>query len=73
MVMRIQRLGLSGLAAALLEHGGIFAQLAAQSLYVAEPLLTTWLPNDGVRNFAHMMEDPGQRHALAAALRDPHA
>ena len=44
-----------------------------QSVYIAEPLLGTWLPNERLRSFAHMMEDPGQRMALAAALRDPRA
>lgn len=72
-IRRIQDWGLGSLAAALLEHGGAFAQLAAQSVYIAEPLLGTWLPNKRLRSFAHMMEDPGQRMALAAALRDPHA
>lgn len=71
MIRRIQDWGLGSLAAALLEHGGAFAQLAAQGMYIAEPLLGTWMPNERVRSFAHLMEDPGQRQALADALRDP--
>ncbi|MCW5874893.1 MAG: hypothetical protein KIS88_09650 [Anaerolineales bacterium] len=71
LITRIQHWGLGNLAAALLEHGGAFAHLVAQSLYVAEPLLAAWLSESSLRAFAGMMEDPSQRQALADALRDP--
>lgn len=72
LITRIQDWRLGNLAAAILEHGGAFAHLAAQSMYLAEPLLSSWLSKESLHSFAHMMEDPGQRQALAAALRDPH-
>jgi len=71
LIIRIQDWRLGNLAAAILEHGGAFAHLAAQSVYLAEPLLSTWLSTETLRSFAHMMEDPGQRQTLAVALREP--
>jgi len=71
LIRQIQHLGLGGLAAALLENGGAFASLAAQGLYVAEPLLASWTPGQSMREFAAMLEDPQQRAQLADALREP--
>ncbi len=71
LIKQIQHWGLGSLAAALLETGGAFASLAAQGLYVAEPLLTSWTPAQSVRELAAMLEDPHQRAELADALREP--
>lgn len=72
LIQQIQQWGLGSLAAALLEHGGVFASLAAQGLYVAEPLLAAWTPEKGVRELAAMLEDPQQRAQLVNTLREPH-
>lgn len=66
----LQRWGLRGLAAALLESGSGFAALAAQSLYVGQPLLEPWLPKDKVGGLARMLEDPNQSATFARYLRD---
>ncbi len=72
LIQQIQQWGLGSLTAAILENGGAFASLAAQGLYVAEPLLAAWAPGQGLREFAGMLEDPHQRAQLADALREPH-
>ena len=63
----LQRWGLSGLASALLESGGAFATLAAQSLYVGQPLLEPWMP---ARSLATLLEDPQQTQAFVELLRE---
>lgn len=72
LIQQIQQWGLGSLMAAILENGGAFASLAAQGLYVAEPLLAAWTPGQSVREFAAMLEDPQQRAQLADALREPY-
>lgn len=71
LIKQIQHWGLGSLAAAVLENGGAFVSLAAQGLYVAEPLLAAWAPRASLREFAEMLEDPRQRAELADALREP--
>ncbi|MCL5429376.1 MAG: hypothetical protein M1347_06220 [Chloroflexi bacterium] len=63
----LQRWGLAGLASTLLESGGAFTTLAAQSLYIGQPLLDTWL---AVGPLAQMLEDPQQTQAFAKMLRE---
>lgn len=69
MVQKIQQLGLGSLAAAVLETHAAFALLAAQGLYLAEPLLASWWPRPSLQALARQLEDPQQRHSLARALR----
>lgn len=59
--------GLASLASALLESSGAFTTLAAQSLYIGQPLLEPWLP---VRSLATLLEDPQQTQAFAQLLRE---
>jgi hypothetical protein len=65
----LHRWGLRGFAATLLESGGAFSTLAAQSLYISQPLLDTWLPRRGLHSLAQTLEDPQQSAAFAAYLR----
>jgi hypothetical protein len=66
---RLHRWGLRGFAATLLESGGAFATLAAQSLYISQPMLDTWLSPRGLRSLAQTLEDPQQTAAFATFLR----
>jgi hypothetical protein len=64
---KLQRWGLAGLASALLEDGGAFATLAAQGLYVSQPLLESWMP---ARAVAELLEDPQQTQSFVKLLRE---
>lgn len=64
----MQRWGLSGLAAAVLEHGGAFGLLAAQSLHVAAPILEPWVARTSLQDLAAVIEDPTQRANLVREL-----
>lgn len=62
--------GLAGLLAAALEQGGAFSFMAAQSLYVATPILETWIPKTSLSALAEKMEDPAGCAELATKLRE---
>jgi hypothetical protein len=66
----LRRWGLSSLVAAFLEAGGAFATLAAQSLYVAQPMLEPWMPEKSLSAIAAMLADPQQSEAFAQSLRE---
>lgn len=66
-VQQLRRLGLAGIAAALLESNSAFAMLAAQSLYVSQPLLDAWVPTQTI---AKMLENPKETEEFIAALRE---
>lgn len=57
------------MAAALLEAGGTLNALAAQILYVSQPLLETWLPAGKVQSIANLLEDQEENAAFIALLR----
>lgn len=67
---QLKHWGLSPFAASLLETAGPFSLLAAQSLYVAEPLLTSWMPKNSLQILAGLLEDPAQGAAFALTLRE---
>jgi hypothetical protein len=67
---QLRRWGLSSFVAAFLESGSAFATLAAQSLYVAQPLLEPWMPEKSLSAFAGMLADPQQSAAFAQFLRE---
>jgi hypothetical protein len=67
---QLNRLGLSAFAATLLESGGAFATLAAQSIYISKPLANTWISDSTLRCLANLLEDPGQSIAFASLLRE---
>ncbi|MEX1071965.1 MAG: hypothetical protein WEC37_04995 [Anaerolineales bacterium] len=67
---QLHRLKLSGFVAALLESGGAFTTLVAQSLYVSRPMLETWLPTKRMQVLSSMLEDANASSAFARMLRD---
>jgi len=62
----LRRLGMTGLAAWLLEAGGPFTLLGAQALYFGQP----FLGGEQARALAQMLEDDEQAMAFAAFLRE---
>ena len=63
----LRRFGLAGLASALLESSEVFPFLAAQGLYIGQPLLEPWIP---VRSLTNLLEDPQRVRAFAALLQE---
>jgi hypothetical protein len=59
--------GLAGLVSSFLENGGAFTTLAAQSLYVCQPILDSLLP---IRSLAHVLEDPEMTKAFVKTLQE---
>ena len=70
---RLRRLGLGGLAATLLTHGGPLAFFGAQALYAAAPVLSVFDGGDGVNELAAVLEDPEAARALAGILASERA
>ena len=64
---RLHHWGLAGLVSSFLENGGAFATLAAQSLYVCQPILDSFIP---VRSLAHVLEDPEMTKAFVKTLQE---
>ncbi|MEX2160814.1 MAG: hypothetical protein WD751_02775 [Anaerolineales bacterium] len=67
---KLQRWRLAGLVAELLESGSAFAALAAQGLYIGQPLMETWIPKAQIRRLASMLEDPQGSAEFVRALRE---
>jgi hypothetical protein len=67
---QLKRWGLSRFAATLLESGGAFATLAAQSVYISKPLANTWISDSRLSSLANLLEDPEQGNAFANLLRE---
>ena len=65
---RLRGLGLGGLAATLLTHGGPLAFWGAQTLYAAAPMLSLFDDGEGVNELAGVLEDPAAARALAGQL-----
>jgi len=65
---RLRRLGLGGLAASLLAHGGPLAFLGAQTLYFTAPVLSVFDDGAGLNELAAVLEDPASAQALAGVL-----
>jgi hypothetical protein len=68
-VRLIRKWGLSSLLAALLENGSVFAILAAQSIYIASPVLSSWFSSAALAQAAKAIEDPAERAELISELR----
>jgi hypothetical protein len=67
---QLKRWGLSGFAAAFLELGGPFTMLAAQGLYIGQPILGAWIPNEKISQFANLLEAPGEAAQFVRLLRE---
>jgi hypothetical protein len=67
---RLHRWGVSSGMAALLEAAGPLNLLAAQAVYLGQPLLSGWLPGSGLKALAGMLEDPSKTQAFVEYLRE---
>jgi len=67
---QLHRWKLSGFVASLLESAGAFAPMAAQSIYVGQPLLETWVSRPGLKALAELLEDSNEIKAFATYLRE---
>jgi hypothetical protein len=64
----LQRLGLAGLAAWLLEAGGPLNVLGAQILYIGQPLVSS-SSSAGLGALANLLEQEDESRAFAALLK----
>lgn len=65
---RLRRLGLDGIAAALLEAAEPLSPVGAQVLYVAQPALSLFVPAARVGRLARRLEDPAAVARFRAQL-----
>jgi len=68
---RLRRLGLAGIASAILEAGAPLAPLIGQLLYVAQPTLGLFLPRRAIGDWAKWLDQPGNLTALIEDLDQP--
>jgi hypothetical protein len=66
----LKRLGLAKFAITFLEAGSAFATLAAQALYMSQPLLDPWRAKEPAGNLAALLESPAESSAFAQLLRE---
>ena len=66
----LQQLGLAKFAAAFLESGGAFATLAAQALYISQPLLDPWGAKEPAGDLAELLESPADSSTFVQLLRE---
>lgn len=67
---KLHRWGLNGGTAVLLEAAGPLTLLAAQAIYLGQPLLSGWLPGSGLKALAGMLEDPSKTQVFVQYLRE---
>ena len=65
----LNRLGIAGITAAVLEHGGPLNLLIAQILYLSKPFANLAAPASDVDLFAGIMEDEQSSRNFARYLR----
>ena len=66
---KLQRLGLSEPVAALLDAAGPLTTLAAQAIYLGQPLFGSTNPAGGWSTAAEMLADPQECRSFASFLR----
>ena len=66
----LQRLRLAKFAAVFLESGGAFATLAAQALYISQPLLDPWGAKEPAGDLAELLESPADSSTFVQLLRE---
>jgi hypothetical protein len=66
----MQRWGIHDWVASLLEAAGPLTVLAAQVLYVGQPLLNQAIPGSHIDAIARILEQPAQARAFASFLRE---
>lgn len=65
-----RRWGISDGVASVLEGVGAFSLLAAQVLYLSQPLLSGVIPARSLQAFAQMLENPAEKGAFVSFLRE---
>lgn len=66
----LRRRGLGQIAAALLEAGGPLNLVAAQVVYLGQPLLGSSAPHGSWQALAHLLEDAEQTQSFVTYLRE---
>jgi hypothetical protein len=61
------------LTADLLEVGGPFSIIAAQMVYIGQPILSSILPNNELMGIANILEEPTLRQDFINFLREENA
>lgn len=67
---RLKAFGLGRLAAACLQAGRALTPLAAQALYITQPLASPWLSKQALGDLAQLLEEPEQTAAFIQWLQD---
>jgi hypothetical protein len=65
----LHRWGISEGVASVLEGAGSLSMLAAQILYLSQPLLSGVISAHSLQAFAQMLENPAEEHAFVSFLR----
>jgi hypothetical protein len=66
----LQRWGVEGWVAAILEAFGPLAIIGAQAVYISKPLLNCALPDDHLETLARIFEDTQRAQAFVDFLRE---
>jgi hypothetical protein len=65
----LNRWGVKGLTATILEALGPLSLFGAQLVYVGQPFLTPFFPKDHMRALADLLENPQDTQSFVAILR----
>jgi hypothetical protein len=66
----LQRWGLQDWVASALEAAGPLTLLAAQAVYIGQPFLRPFFPEDHLKALANLLEEPVQTKSFASFLRE---
>ena len=69
-VQFLHRWGMGELAASSLEVFGPLTTLAAQAIYIGQPILQFVLPEDHIQALTNLMEDERQKEKFVSMLRE---
>ena len=69
-IEQLQRSGLSEIAATLLEAAGPLKLIAAQNIYMGQPMLKGIVPTKDLTTLANMLEDSGATGVFVDQLRE---
>lgn len=66
----LHRWGVSDGVASILEGAGSLSLLAAQVVYLSQPLLTGFVSGHSLKALAQLLEDPAKKQAFVILLRE---
>lgn len=69
-VKNLHRWGLGELVASFIEAAGPLTLIGAQAIYLTQPILDFFIPNDHLDALASMLYEPNQARKFAAYLRE---